>query len=120
MKRLLKLKVLITIALISCLSSSLQSRANTSFSTGGVYPDDSVLVSYNDLRSANAKIIELKYTKEINSKLKDIIKNDSIIQVKQANVINTTNKKVKRFKNERNVFAGVSIISILAVIISVL
>lgn len=98
----------------------MQSKANTSSSTGGVYPDDSVLVSYNDLRSANAKIIELKYTKEINSKLKDIIKNDSIIQVKQANVINTTNKKVKRFKNERNVFAGVSIISILAVIISVL
>ena len=56
-------------------------------------------------------MIELKYTKEINSKLKDIIKNDSIIQVKQANIINTTNKKVKRFKNERNIFAGVSIIS---------
>ena len=98
----------------------MQSRASTSSSTGDVYPDDSVLVSYNDLRKANAKIVELKYTKEINSKLKDIIKNDSIIQVKQANIINTTNKKVKRFKNERNVFAGVSIISILAVIISVL
>ena len=96
------------------------SRASTSSSTGGVYPNDSVLVSYNDLRNANAKIVELKYTKEANSKLKDIIRNDSIIQVKQANVINTTNKKVKRFKNERNAFAGVSIISILAVIISVL
>ena len=98
----------------------MQSKANTSSSTGGVYPDDSVLVSYNDLRNANAKMIELKYTREINSKLKDIIRNDSIIQVKQANIINITNKKVKRFKNERNVFAGVSIISILAVIISVL
>ena len=98
----------------------MQSRASTSSSTGGVYPNDSVLVSYNDLRKANAKIVELKYTKEINSKLKDIIRNDSIIQVKQANIINTTNKKVKRFKNERNIFAGVSIISILAVIISVL
>ena len=96
------------------------SKANTSSSTVGVYPNDSVLVSYDDLRSANAKMIELKYTKEANSKLKDIIRNDSIIQVKQANIINTTNKKVKRFKNERNVFAGVSIISILAVIISVL
>ena len=96
------------------------SKANTSSSTGGVYPNDSVLVSYDDLRSANAKMIELKYTKEANSKLKDIIRNDSIIQVKQANIINTTNKKVKRFKNERNVFAGVSIISILAVIITVL
>ena len=98
----------------------MQSEASTSSSTGCVCPDDSVLVSYNDLRNANAKMIELKYTKEANSKLKDIIRNDSIIQVKQANVINTTNKKVKRFKNERNVFAGVSIISILAVIISVL
>ena len=65
-------------------------------------------------------MIELKYTKEANSKLRDIISNDSIIQVKQANLINTTNKKVKRLKKERNVFAGVSIISILAVIISVL
>ena len=98
----------------------MQSKASTSSFTGGVYPNDSVLVSYNDLRNANAKMIELKYTREINSKLKDIIRNDSIIQVKQANIINTTNKKVKRFKNERNVFAGVSIISILAVIISVL
>ena len=98
----------------------MQSKASTSSSTGGVYPDDSVLVSDDDLRNANAKMIELKYTKEANSKLKDIIRNDSIIQVKQANVINTTNKKVKRFKNECNVFAGVSIISILAVIISVL
>lgn len=98
----------------------MQSKASTFSSTGGVYPDDSVLVSYSDLRSANAKMIELKYTKETNSKLKDIIRNDSIIQVKQANIINTTNKKVKRFKNERNIFAGISIISILAVIISVL
>lgn len=98
----------------------MQSRASTSSSTGGVYPYDSVLVSYNDLRSANAKIIELKYTKEANSKLKDIIRNDSIIQVKQANIINTTNKKVKRLKKERNVFGGISIISILAVIIAVL
>lgn len=98
----------------------MQSRASTSSSTGGVCPDDSVLVSYNDLRNANAKMIELKYTKEINSKLKDIIKNDSIIQVKQANIINTTNKKVKRLKKERNIFGGISIISILAVIIAVL
>lgn len=65
-------------------------------------------------------MIELKYTKEANSKLKDIIRNDSIIQFKQANIINTTNKKVKRLKKERNVFAGISIISILAVIIAVL
>ena len=76
----------------------MQSRASTFSSTGGVYPDDSVLVSYDDLRSANAKMIELKYTKEANSKLKDIIRNDSIIKVKQANIINTTNKKVKRCK----------------------
>lgn len=98
----------------------MQSRASTSSSTGGVYPYDSILVSYNDLRNANAKMIELKYTKEANSKLKDIIRNDSIIQFKQANIINTTNKKVKRLKKERNVFAGISIISILAVIIAVL
>lgn len=98
----------------------MKSEASTSSSTGGVYPNDSVLVSYNDLRKANAKMIELKYTKEANSKLRDIISNDSVIQVKQANVINTTNKKVKRLKKERNVFGGISIISILAVIIAVL
>lgn len=98
----------------------MKSEANTSSSTGGVYPNDSVLVSYNDLRKANAKMIELKYTKEANNKLRDIVSNDSIIQVKQANIINTTNKKVKRLKKERNVFGGISIISILAVIIAVL
>lgn len=98
----------------------MKSEANTSSSTGGVYPNDSVLVSYNDLRKANAKMIELKYTKEANNKLRDIVSNDSIIQVKQANIINTTNKKVKRLKKERNIFGGISIISILAVIIAVL
>lgn len=98
----------------------MQSEASTSSSTGGVYPNDSVLVSYDDLRKANAKMIELKYTKEANSKLRNIVSNDSIIQVKQADIINTTNKKVKRLKKERNVFGGISIISILAVIIAVL
>lgn len=47
--------------------------------TGGLkQTNDSVLVSIDAIRIANAKMIELKYQKEINSNLFNIIKNDSI------------------------------------------
>ena len=84
----------------------MQSKASTSSSTGGVYPDDSVLVSYNDLRTANAKMIELKYTKEINVKLNNIISNDSVIIRQQAEDLNYYKKKTKKYKTGRNIVAS--------------
>ena len=41
--------------------------------------DDSVVVSVNALRVANAKMLELKYEKEINVNLQEVIRVDSIL-----------------------------------------
>lgn len=107
------------IALFSCLSGWCQSSyAQSSFT--GEHHNDSVLVSYDDLRVANAKMIELRYVKDINSRLNDIISNDSVIQQQQSQTILKANKKVKRYKTERNVLGGTSIIAILALVIVLL
>lgn len=52
---------------------------NDSSSFTGVVEQDSVLVSINSIRIANAKMIELKYEKEINTNLRNIVKTDSIL-----------------------------------------
>lgn len=107
------------IVLLSCLSNWCQSSyAQSSFT--GEHHNDSVLVSYDDLRVANAKMIELKYVKSINSRLSDIISNDSIIQRQQSQTILKAAKKVKRYKSQRNVLGGTSIIAILALVIVLL
>lgn len=74
-------------------------------STGG-FNDDSVVVSYNDLRNANAKMIELKYIKNINVKLNNIISNDSIIIEQQSKNLNYYKKKTKKYKTSRNIATG--------------
>lgn len=107
------------IALLSYLSGWCQSSyAQSSFT--GEHHNDSVLVSYDDLRVANAKMVELKYVKSINSRLSDIVSNDSIIQQQQSQTILKATKKVKRYKSQRNVLGGTSIIAILALVIVLL
>ena len=58
--------------------------------------EDSVLISYNDLRIVNSKLIELEYTKQKNIKLNNIIYNDSILisnyKVMNNSLIKTNNK----------------------------
>lgn len=57
-------------------------------STGEIVtPEDSVLISYNDLRIVNSKLIQLDYEQQINANLRSIIKNDSII-IKDYQVLN--------------------------------
>ena len=52
---------------------------NSISSTGVLNKTDSALVSIIAIKQANVKMIELKYEKEINKHLMDIIHNDSII-----------------------------------------
>lgn len=86
-------------------------------STGG---SDSVLVSYDDLRIANSKMIQLKYEEAINKNLIEIISNDSIVINNYQYSIATTKKKLKKVKRERNIFAGSTFISIFALIITLM
>ena len=79
-------------------------------------------ISY--IRAANAKMIELKYEKEINSNLRNIIINDSIIIDELNNTIikneNIYKKNISKVKKERNISYGISIGSIILFIISLL
>lgn len=83
--------------------------------------DTFVLVPTSALRIANAKMIELKYEKEINEELRKVIINDSTIikklQISLENNAIEYNTKIKKIKKQRNIFigttAGVSLLFLL-------
>lgn len=108
------------VLLLSCGIS--WSRSSGSFLYGGA--SDSLLVAYEDIRAANAKMIELKYEKEINARLNDIIHNDSIIiscyDDSLRNVIQTNKIRVRKIKKQRNIASAVGIAGIISTIIVLL
>lgn len=60
---------------------------DTILSTGEL-EQDSVLVPISALRVANAKMIELKYEKDINENLRQVVRNDSaIIDALENNIL---------------------------------
>jgi hypothetical protein len=61
------------IVLLSICSTSWSQNDNTRHNS------DSALIAIDAIRVANAKMIELKYEKEINSNLLEVIKTDSIL-----------------------------------------
>lgn len=78
---------------------------------------DSVLISYDDLRIVNSKFIELEYEKEKNTKLRQVIANDSII-IRDYTDLNTNLKKdCKKATAQRNICLGVAVLAIIATII---
>lgn len=97
------------IVLLGCSINLLASNKHangTHLSTGGVVVEDSVLVSYNDLRLANSKLIELDYEKKINNKLRSIIANDSIIIQHYKSNSALINKSYKKAIRQRNIAIG--------------
>lgn len=107
--------------MIVLLSSFMSLSANDNLypSTGErVNVADSVLISYDDLRIANSKLMELEYEKRINTNLRQIVYNDSIVindYAKLNEKLRNNNKKVKR---QRNICLGVAIVAVLGSIIS--
>ena len=90
-------------------------------STGGVSETpDSVLISYDDLRIVNSKLIELKYEKDINKNLREVIKNDSILIDNYNQEVSTYRNKSIRYKTERNIAAGGGVIAVIIAILSLL
>ncbi len=105
------------IALLSYSISWCQSNVSHS-STGEQYSkSDSVLISYNDIRIVNSKLIQLKYEKEINDSLKVIINNDDKIIKEYNNNIKLFNNKLNKITTQRNIIGLGGIISILSLII---
>ena len=80
-------------------------------STGKIVtPEDSVLISYNDLRIVNSKLIQLDYEQQINANLRTIIKNDSII-IKDYQILNNRiNKNRKKAVRQRNIAIGTGVL----------
>lgn len=85
------------IVLLSYSTSWCQNDNTTISSTGGLTTkSDSVLIAYDYLRKANAKMIELKYEKEINDSLRSIIFNDEIIILEYNHNIDAFKKQIKQ------------------------
>lgn len=112
--------------MIALLSYSINLYANDYHisSTGEVVKEDSVLISYNDLKVVNGKLIELKYKKETNNILSTIIRNDSLIidtltvdNLRLTSEVKTLNKSNKKYKKQRNVGFGIGIVGIITTIL---
>ena len=93
-------------------------------STGEVVQEDSVLISYNDLKVVNGKLIKLKYEKETNNILRTIIRNDSFVidtltidNLRLTTEVQTLNKSNKKYKKQRNVGFGIGIAGIVTTIL---
>lgn len=94
------------IVLLSYSTSWCQNNNTTSSSTGGLTAkSDSVLIAYDDLRKANAKMVELKYEKEINDSLRSIIANDEIIIGEYNRKVDALNKQIKQENKKYKVSA---------------
>ena len=111
------------IALLSCFINLYANNYHIS-STGEVIQEDSVLISYNDLKVVNGKLIELKYEKETNNILRNIIRNDSLIidtltidNLRLTSEVKTLNKSNKKYKKQRNVGFGIGIVGIITTIL---
>lgn len=91
------------IVLLSYSTSWCQSRDCIS-STGEQFGKvDSILISYKDLRIVNAKLIQLKYEKEINDSLRVIINNDDKIIKEYNNNIKILNTNINKVIKQRNI-----------------
>ena len=93
------------IVLLNCSTSWCQKNNNnaTISSTGELTTSpDSVLISFDDLRKTNAKMVELKYEKEINDSLRSIIKNDDIVIREYSRNVDALKKQIKQVKRQRD------------------
>ena len=113
--------------MIVLLNYSISSYTNDNISFTGELDSDSTLISYSDLKIVNSKLIELEFQKEINLKLQDIIKLDSIVidtlLFNNNNLITENiklNKKANRYKKQRNVVTGIGIVGIITTIVALI
>ena len=104
-----------TIVLLNCSTSWCQNDNATISSTGELTASpDSVLIAFDDLRKANAKMVELKYQKEINDSLRSIIKNDDAIMREYSRNVDALKKQVKQVKRQRNLAIGGGVLATLS------
>lgn len=108
------------IVLLNCsISLFAKSDVNAFNSSTGevVNRNDSVLVSYDDLRLANSKLIQLDYEKKVNTKLRSIITNDSITLQNYKNINNRISNDCRKAIHQRNIIFGVATLFFITTII---
>ena len=109
---------MITIVLLSYSTSWCQNEHATISSTGELTANiDSVLISFDDIRKANAKMVELKYQKEINDSLRSIIIVDDELIREYNNKVDSFKKQIVQVKRQRNIagWSGVGLALLLVV-----
>ena len=104
------------IALLSYSTSWCQSNVSLSSTGEQCGKSDSVLISYDDIRTVNAKLIQLKYEKEINDSLRVIIKNDDKIIKEYNNNIKSLNTNINKAIKQRNIIGLGGLVIITALI----
>lgn len=117
------------IVLLNCSTSWCQNSVNDSLSSTGVVVQTDSLVSIpvSVLKQANAKLIELKYEKEINNELRQVIINDSVIikGLKQNTdfykaLAESKAKEAKKYRRQRNLFGCIGLLaSVCAIVFAV-
>ena len=121
MQKLLRLVLSTTIVLLSYSTSWCQNDNHTISSTGKLTATpDSVLISFDDLRKANAKMVELKYQKEINDSLRSIIKNDDAIMREYSRNVDALKKQVKQATRQRSLAIGGGILATLSLVVALI
>lgn len=108
--------------MIVLLSCSIDLLGNNTYipSTGELVDKDSVSISIDDLRIVNSKLVELKYEKEVNKVLRNIVHNDSCIIADNDKTIDKLKTKVKKVTKQRNMIGVAGAASIILFIISIL
>lgn len=107
------------IVLLSC-STGLSGSNQYIPSTGELVNQDSINISIDDLRIVNSKLVELKYEKETNKILRNIVYNDSCIIADNDKTIDKLKTKVKKVTKQRNMIGVAGAASIIFFIISIL
>ena len=118
MQKLLRLVLLTTIVLLSYSTSWCQND-NANISSTGVLTStpDSVLIDFDDLRKVNAKMVELKYEKEINDSLRSIVANDEIIMREYKRNTDALKKQIKQENRKYKIAVGGGLLTTLSLVI---
>lgn len=82
--------------------------------------DTLVEVPISTIKIANSKMTELKYQKEINAKLKQVVANDSVIIKGLQNNVLYEQTRVNKYKKQRNIAGGAGIGAIILAILAII
>ena len=109
------------IVLLSYSTSWSKNDSDTIPSTGELtVSTDSILIAVDDLRKANAKMVELKYEKETNKALREIVENDDRIIREYNNKTNALEKQITQVKKQRNYAAGGGLVVTILLVIAII